>query len=467
MSTEAIPLQSDAAAAPRPRSRTLLSELLWLALPIVAENVLHMTVGLTDVWLASHLPGTALAAAATAAVGSISYILWLIGLIAGAIGTGSTAIIARAIGAKHQRLANSVCGQSVTAAVLLGAMLAGAFIIFAVPLALLTGLEGQAYTFALFYIRILSLSLPFSILMYAASACLRGAGDSVTPAISLIVVDVVNMGFSAALTRGWWGFPVLGFRGIAIGTIIAYVVGGMLLFVVLSSGRGKIRLFYHRLRPHWLTLKRIFRIGIPSGTEWLLTWIAQFLIVIIINKVDPTNLMAAAHIIAVRVEGLSYMLGFAVATAAATLVGQSLGMKDPHRAARASYLSFAVGGGAMALGGVLFILCGRIFTGFMTSSPPIADLAARCLFITAFAQPGFAAAAIFSGALRGAGDTFSVMLINLATIIGLRLVGCVIVGWWLHLGLAAIWIVLAAELTIRGVAVYARFLHGGWREVRV
>jgi putative MATE family efflux protein len=445
--------------------RVLLRELLWLSLPIVAENLLHMTVGLTDVWLASHLRTDA--AAATAAVGSVSYILWLIGLIAGAIGTGSTAIIARAIGAKHQSLANSVCGQSVTASILLGGMLAAIFVLFAVPAAKITGLSGQAYTFSLYYIRVLSLALPFSVLMYAAGACLRGAGDSVTPAVSMIVVDLVNMGFSAALTFGWLGLPAMGFRGIALGTVIAYIVGGMLLFGVLVSGRGKLRLFLHRLRPHWVTLKRIFRIGIPSGTEWLLTWIAQFIIVIIINRADRTNIMSAAHIIAVRVEALSYMIGFAVATAAATMVGQALGMKSPARASRSAYLAYSVGGGAMIAGGVLFILFGRVFTGFMTNVPAIADLAATCLFITAFAQPGFAAAAIFSGALRGAGDTFSVMLINLASILFVRLAGVLFVEWWLHMGLAAIWVVLASELTVRGLLVYVRFRHGGWRHAKV
>ena len=447
-------------------ARPLLAALLWLALPVVAENVLHMLVGLTDVYLASHLPPTT-APAATAAVGSVSYVLWLIGLIAGAIGTGSTAIIARAVGAKHQSLANSVCGQSVTAAVLLGLTLTAIFVAFAVPLANVMGLQGQAYGYALFYIRILSLSLPCSILMYAAGACLRGAGDSITPAIAMIIVDLVNMGFSAALTRGWFGLPVMGFRGIAIGTVIAYLVGGVLLFAVLVSGKAKLRLFLHRLRPHWLTLKRIFRIGIPSGTEWLFTWVAQFLIIIVINRADATNIMAAAHIIAVRVEGLSYMLGFAVATAAATLVGQALGMNDPSRAKRAAYLSYAVGAGAMCVGGIIFIIFGHALSGIMSDVPAIVKLAAQCLFITAFAQPGFAAAAIFAGALRGAGDTLVVMWINLASVIFIRLAGVLIVVFALRGGLAAIWIVLAGELTLRGAAVYLRFLHGGWRHVTV
>src|SRR4051794_8904869 len=99
-------------------NRVLLKKLLWLAAPIVVEQFLSMGVGLTDVYLAGHLGRQA--AAATAAVGSVSYILWLIGLIAGAIGTGSTALIARATGARHRSLANSVCGQTVTAAVLAG-----------------------------------------------------------------------------------------------------------------------------------------------------------------------------------------------------------------------------------------------------------------------------------------------------------------------------------------------------------
>jgi putative MATE family efflux protein len=355
----------------------------------------------------------------------------------------------------------------VTAAILLGLFLSAFFIVFAIPSAAVTGLTGHAHIFTLYYIRILSLALPFSILMYAASACLRGAGDSITPAISMIVVDVLNMGFSGALTRGWWGFPVMGFRGIAIGTVIAYIAGGILLFGVLVSGRGKLRLFLHRLRPHWLTLKRIFRIGIPSGAEWLITWVAQFLIIIVINRADPTNVMSAAHIIAVRVEALSYMIGFAVATAAATLVGQALGMKDVNRARRSAYLSYAVGAGAMIAGGIIFILFGRLLTGIMSNTPQIADLSAKCLFITAFAQPGFAAAVIFAGALRGAGDTFTVMWINLASVLFLRLAGVLIVGWWLHLGLPAIWIVLAAELTLRGIAVFLRFLEGGWRHARV
>ena len=82
--------------------------------PVLVEQVLHMLVGLNDTYLANHLPEHA--PDAGAAVGTITYFLWFFGLLVSSVGSGSTAIIARARGARHKSLANSVCGQSVAAA---------------------------------------------------------------------------------------------------------------------------------------------------------------------------------------------------------------------------------------------------------------------------------------------------------------------------------------------------------------
>src|SRR5205085_4051380 len=107
----------------------LMRSLIVLALPVLAEHVLHMTVGWNDTYLANHLPSEK--AAAGAAVGTIQYFFWFTGLIAGAVATGSTAIIARAIGAKHRSLANSVCAQSILFAGLVGCGMALITLLFA------------------------------------------------------------------------------------------------------------------------------------------------------------------------------------------------------------------------------------------------------------------------------------------------------------------------------------------------
>jgi multidrug resistance protein, MATE family len=452
------------APAPVP-SRGVIRSVLLLALPVMAEQVLHMAVGLTDTYLANHLGGDP--AAPTAAVGTMAYILWFIGLIVGSIGTGSTAIIARATGARHKSLANQVAGQSVAGALLVGIILGTTLWLTADWIVHLTGLSAEARDYARSYLQILAFALPFSMPMFIANACLRGAGDTLRPAIVMVVVDLANVLVSFALTYGWFGLPALGFPGIAIGTTVSYIIGGLLAFSVLKRGNRHVRLFVARMRPHWQTVKRILRIGLPSAAEGLLAWSANFAVVIVINAMDKTSVAAAAHINTIRIESISFLSGMAFATAAATLVGQNLGRRDPHRAAQSAYAAFGVGGLLMTLMGLIFITMPTLAARLLSEDPRILELTAQCLFITGFCQIGFAANMIFGGALRGAGDTFAVMLLNLASVLTVRLIGVLIVGWWLDLGLVAIWIVLASELLLRGVLIYARFLHGGWKHVKV
>ena len=161
------------------------------------------------------------------------------------------------------------------------------------------------------------------------------------------------------------------------------------------------------------------------------------------------------------------MRGFAVATAAATMVGQSLGMNKPDRAQRSALVSYALGGGIMVVVGIGFIFFGRIGADLFSEDPQVQQLTTQALFITGFIQAGFAAAMVFGGSLRGAGDTMAVMLLNAVSVLTLRVTGVWYVAHVLHKGLAAVWIVLASELTIRGLLITARFFQGGWKRIRV
>ncbi len=201
---------------PRPRETTgqLLRAMLVLSIPVLLEQVLNMLVSLTDTYLANHVAQISGAlteadvaqvnsttAAAGAAVGTISYIMWFVGLITGAIGTGSTALISRATGARHRSLANSICGQSMILAAIAGIVLAIIFYLLATPISVVSGLEGEAREFARSYIQILSIAMPAMTILMVANACLRGAGDTFTPFVAYFFVlraDVWRVGISAA-----------------------------------------------------------------------------------------------------------------------------------------------------------------------------------------------------------------------------------------------------------------------------
>jgi Na+-driven multidrug efflux pump len=259
----------------------------------------------------------------------------------------------------------------------------------------------------------------------------------------------------------------MGFEGIVIGTVIAYILGGLIQIVVLLHGRGGIRLHLHRLSPHWHNLKRLLRIGVPSGVEGMLQWGANAVIVVLINRMDRTLVSSAAHNNAIKIESLSYLTGFAFATAAATMMGQSLGMRDPHRAARSSRLAFMIGGGFMTLMGLIFVTLGQYPAMVLSEDPRVIELTRQCLFVTGWCQVAFASAMIFGGALRGAGDTLKVMLLSLGSIFALRLVGTLVIALMFHRGLVAIWIVLSAELLVRGLLIFLRFASNAWKHARV
>jgi glyoxylate carboligase len=98
--------------------------------------------------------------------------------------------------------------------------------------------------------------------------------------------------------------------------------------IILLRGSGGIRLHVHRMAPHWHNLKRLLRIGLPAGVADAIQWIANFAMVIAINRMDKTLVSSAAHNNTIKIESLSYLTGFAFATAAAIPVATSWRCQD-------------------------------------------------------------------------------------------------------------------------------------------
>jgi putative MATE family efflux protein len=469
-------LMADVMSDVLPRSRSLFVSLILLSIPVFAEHALHVVVGITDTYLANHLVPTtgvsgaaldaahATNAAAGAAVGSIAYVLWFLGLVVAGIGTGATAIIARATGSRHKRLANQVAGQAILCAMISGLVLGVMLYCCAGPIAQVAHLPADATEYFQQYVRILSFGIPFAVVMFTANACLRGSGDTITPAVAMMTVDGVNFVLSVGLTYGMFYLPKLGFSGIAIGTCAAYIAGGVLQLIVLAWGRKNLKLYLHRLKPQWITIKRILRIGIPAGSEGIVWWIANFAVLSVVNTLGSVS--ATAHNLAIRVESFSFMSGFAVATAVATLVGQRLGAGKPDEARRAAWLGYAFGGGIMTSIGLTFILFSAQWASLFTDDPAVQSMTAQCLFATGFIQCGMAAAITFGSALRGAGDTVAAMLASLSSVIIFRCAAVLVAGY-IGFTLGQIWIILSAELFIRGMLMMSRFMSGKWVHAKV
>ena len=116
---------------------------------------------------------------------------------------------------------------------------------------------------------------------------------------------------------------------------------------MLFRGKGGLKLTFPTLSPDWELIRRILRIGIPTGVEQLLFRFGQMSYARVVATLGTAAF--AAHQVALNAESLSYMQGFGFAVAATTLVGQSLGAQEMKQAERNGYIAYTLGGGLMAV----------------------------------------------------------------------------------------------------------------------
>jgi MATE family multidrug resistance protein len=435
-------------------------DVLNLALPAMGEQLLSMMVGIVDTFLVGHL-----GAAPLAAVGLANQWVFMATMLFGAIATGSTALIARFIGAREPDQANEVLRQSILLGALIGmiATLLGSSL--AQHAVTLLGAQQDVIGLGTSYLRVVSSIFFFSTLMFIGNASLRGAGDTKTPLFVMLVVNGVNIVVAWTAINGPFGLPQLGVVGSALGAATGRLVGGLLVIGILLRGRANIRLRLANLRPDGALIRRILRVGLPSGLEQLLFRTGHMVFARILAELG--TVAYAANQVAMNGWSLSFMPGFGFALAATTLVGQSLGAEDPEGAQRRGYTAYRMGAALMAAVGFAFLLFPAQIVGFFTNDPQVIAIGTMPLRMVGLIQPLLAASMVFSGGLRGAGDTRWPMMITGGSIWLVRLPLAYLFALVLDWGLPGAWTALALDLSLRGLLNFLRFRGGRWKTVKV
>ena len=506
--------------APRPTWHVVLA----LALPVLAQQFLILSVNISDRFLAGRFaspterveaishrlaavgllagapPGGAVPARVAvadipwelgrqatarqvsyqAAQTTANYLAWFISCYTVLVSVGSTALVARFTGAGDHGGAVHATNQSILLAVALG--LAGTLAGLAGLDALVAALQlhGSAGAFAVAYLRPLLGLLAFQVIESAGIACLVGAGDTRTGLYVMIGVAVVNLPLAWMLCLGVGPLPPLGFVGIALGTALSHVLGALAILAVLARGRSGLRLHARLLWPNLDLLRRLLRVSVPAGVDSLSLVVGQLWFLSIVNRLG--DVAGGAHGIALQWEALAYLSGAAFGTAAMTLVGQNLGAGRPDRAARSGWTAFALGCGVMSFMGLVFsVLAYPMFALFCPdpAQRPVIEAGVPVLRLVAFAMPALACSIIFTSSLRGAGDTrvpvlftwvgFLGVRIPLAYFLALPYVDLGPLGVWQGrgLGLFGAWLAMVADLLVRGAFFVARFAGGAWQKVKV
>jgi putative MATE family efflux protein len=398
---------------------------------------------------------------------------WLAGLLFGFIGTGATALVSRHAGAGDVRGANHFANQSIGAALWLGLGVA-AFILLGAPvLPAALGWEAEPSRIARLYFHVDGWGYAFFAMTAIGNACWRGVGDTRTPLLVMSIVNVINICLSTLLRYGAGPIPELGVLGIIIGTLVARVLGGVLVLSLMIRGRSGLQLHRSELRSRSDSMRRVLRVGVPAGIDGGLLWAGQFVFLVIISRLATGAEQAAivaAHFVGIKIEALSYLPAFAWATAASTLVGQSLGARRPDRAMRSGHLAAFQGALlCLVMGVVYFVFAPQIYAAF-NNNPDlgrVSEIGVPALRLLSFFQVPLALTIIYTNALRGAGDTRYPLLFS---IIGMGLVRLPLAyagGILLQGGLIGAWTGMCADLIIRALLSGIRFARGRWQRIAV
>jgi putative MATE family efflux protein len=373
---------------------------------------------------------------------------------------GSTALIARNWGAKNKEEAGIFFTRTVQLVLFIALITSVVIWHSAEPLVTFFGLKGEALTLSIEYLRSIA---PF----YIAFGCglglitaLRAVGDVKTPMIIGVIMNLFAIFFMLVFVNGWLGFPEYGVRGAALGIGLSFLIGAILLIVFWLSNQLPVK-YSSIFTLDTYRVKEIFKVGLPAALEQVIFQggITAFLILVALYGTEAY----AAYGIGVQILSFSFVIGFGFSIAGATLVGQHLGAGDTDQARRAGWGAMRLSIVSMTFFGILITLFAEPLARFMIDNDEVVRLSVIFIWLLGSMQPLMAIEFSLGGALRGAGDTKTPLMITLTCLLFIRVL-LALIFYMLDASVEIIFSTLVADYIVKGFLYVARFRSNKWMQ---
>lgn len=441
-----------------------VGELLAIALPMVVSSACETLMMFVDRLFLAQLGPEYMSAAMGGGMTCFMFMTFFIGL------TGyANPLVAQHLGAGQKQRCPVAVGQA-----LLIAILAYPLVLCCIPLGhwlfQVSRTPASQIQPQTVYFNILIIGSIMGLIRNCFSSFFSGIGRTRIIMTAAIVSMLVNVVANYLLIFGHLGFPALGMAGAAYGTLLGSAVG--LVIMVYAYFRPAIREEFGIMagfRPDRPMLRKLLRFGYPSGLEFFMNMLAFDLLVLAFHSYGVNQ--AAAVTIAFNWDMVSFIPLIGVNIGVSSLVGRYMGAGKPDIAHHATISGLRVAmcySSAMLL--VLCVFARPLVAIFLHSATadveatlPLALFMVRLVALYVCAD---AVGLVFSGALRGAGDTFWTMCLSVTTHWTMSLLTI-----WLIRGVQvsprAAWCCLVVFVWIICTLFYARYRTGRWRSLKV
>jgi putative MATE family efflux protein len=365
---------------------------------MVLEMALESLFAVVDVFWVGRL-----GANAVATVGLTESLLSLVFAVGFGLGMSTTAMVARRIGEKDPQGAAVAGVQAIFIGLATSLIFGIPCYVYAPKLLELMGASPEIVALGSGYARIALGGCGAIVMLFLNNAIFRGAGDAAVAMRLLWVSNIINLALDPCLIFGWGPFPKLGVTGRSIGVLYQ--------FYRLLRGTERIHILLSQVRVNLGVLLRLLRVSLTGILQFAIADVSWIALVRIVSVFGSAAL--AGYTIAIRILIFVLLPSWGLSNAAATLVGQNLGAKQPERAEQAVWRTGLYNMLFLGAVGIFFVIFAEPVIHLFTNDPAVVPLAVSCLRILSYGNIAYAYGMVMLQAFNGAGDTVTPTIVNL------------------------------------------------------
>ena len=442
-------------------------DVLRIGLPLVISMTSTTVMHFTDrVFLGNYSLDT-IAAATPSGITALLFMCLF-------FGTASYAnvFIAQYMGSGAYDRVGAALWQGIYFALASWVLLAGLYFV-ANPLFNAGGHSPEVIRLEVIYFRILILGSGFEILRGALSCFYSGRGLTRPVMFVNMTAAGLNIPLDYAMINGVWFFPELGISGAAIATVAASAFSVVLFsFIIFTPANNRRFMVIKNRALDFDLFGRLLKFGFPGGVHFFLELFAITFFIFMIGRLGKTELAATNIVFSINTLAFLPMVGFSIAIS--TLVGQAIGREKPEDAVEATRSTIHIALLYMSLIAVVFLVFPEWLVNLFRSRDHsadnyrfIVDIGIVLLRFVALYSIFDALAIVYSGAVKGAGDTVFVMRAMAAASIFIMVIPVYVLLVYFHASLLVLWIVATLYISSLGVVFWRRYSTGKWKKMRV
>lgn len=436
-------------------SGNITKAIFLLAIPMILELSLESVFAVVDIFFVSKLGSHAIAT-----VGLTESVISLVYSIAIGLSTAATAIVARRIGEKNPYGASHAGAQSLIVAFIATAFVSVLGVVFAENILSLMGADARVVKEGAIFTRIMFGSSLVIMLLFLINGIFRGAGDAAMAMKSLWLASIMNIILCPIFIH------YLGLKGAAISTVIGRTGGVLYQCYHLFRGKGTIRLRAVHFNYDPELLKSIVGIGWPATLQFLISSGSWIVLARLVAETGGTT-ATAGYQIAIRNFVFFILPAWGLSNAAATLVGQNLGAKNPARAEQSVYLTAKYS--VLFMGTVMFIflLLPDFIIRIYTKDEAVIKVGALALRWVGSGFLFYGIGMVMMQALNGAGDTKTPTWISFFCFWLFQVPLAYLLAYGFHLKETSAFIAIPLAESMIALMAWYYFRKGKWKAIVV